>query len=885
MAGGQLLQAYLQADDLLLDWEAADDAPNAASTRVQQETFRRYHAEPEQWLYRLGFVPLDLPLSPSLTFWREVAATFVHDLTMTADLEFQREQAVIEFGDDTQARLLAAAPLGYGLEELTPDRLQAVWETLQQAWRRSIADHPGTVDSLLRALRPDLELAGRVFFHLVENKKGPAPFAFLATYSTTLGAGGTPRHLPLRNALTEFAGDQAKLLDLLATVYRAAGQSQVLPELLESGRIFHPLGVEADQALRFLRETPLYESCGIRCRIPNWWTSRASRVAVNVTLGDRQPSQVGLDALVSCLPELRIGDSPLTPDEARRLLAEAEGLVLIKNRWVEVDRERLQEALDIYERVHAGLGDGLTMGEAMRLMLRPDDAADGLAAGAEVSFGDWFADTARRLADPTLLRQTQPTADFRATLRPYQAQGLNWLAFHQSLGFGACLADDMGLGKTVQVLALLSLGRPPASPPDLLVVPASLLGNWQDEIARFLPTLQVRIAHASAGEDRRLDQADDTASLDAADLVITTYATVQRQAWLRQRQWRLAILDEAQAIKNPGTRQTRAIKELRTLRRLILTGTPVENRLGDLWSLFDFINPGLLGNRAQFKRLAADMAKEPSGYARLRRVISPFILRRVKTDRSIIDDLPDKVEMKSHADLTPSQVLLYRHLVATLEEALEDSDGIRRRGLVLGALMKFKQICNHPDQYSGSGDYAEAHSGKFMRLREICETIREKRERLLVFTQFREMTDPLDRFLADVFGHPGLVLHGSVPVNQRRQRVDTFQTARDYIPYLVLSVKAGGVGLNLTRANHVIHFDRWWNPAVENQATDRAFRIGQTRKVIVHKFVTRGTIEEKIDRMIADKSALAADLIADTGEAWITDLPTAELRKLFTLSL
>ena len=369
------------------------------------------------------------------------------------------------------------------------------------------------------------------------------------------------------------------------------------------------------------------------------------------------------------------------------------------------------------------------------------------------------------------------------------------------------------------------------------------------------------------------------------ELVITTYGMVQRNDWLRAADWEYAILDEAQAIKNPGTRQTRAVKKLKARNRLILTGTPVENRLQDLWSLFDFLNPGLLGTAAEFKKIANAMRKDRAGYARLRRVVSPYILRRLKTDRSIITDLPEKVEMKTYAELARKQIVLYRKLVADLQETLEDAEGMQRRGLVLASLLRFKQICNHPDQYTGSGAFQEADSGKFGRLREVCETILARREHALVFTQFREIVDPLDRFLTAVFGRQGLVLHGGVPVKKRHERVETFQTSRDYIPYLVLSVKAAGVGLNLTRANHVVHFDRWWNPAVENQATDRAFRIGQSRNVIVHKFVCKGTVEEKIDTMIADKTALGDQIVGATGENWVTEMSNAELTDLFALRL
>ncbi|MBA4369887.1 MAG: ATP-dependent helicase, partial [Desulfobacterium sp.] len=368
------------------------------------------------------------------------------------------------------------------------------------------------------------------------------------------------------------------------------------------------------------------------------------------------------------------------------------------------------------------------------------------------------------------------------------------------------------------------------------------------------------------------------------DLVITSYSIAQRYEWLGDYCWNYLILDEAQAIKNPGTKQTRAVKKLKSLNRIIMTGTPVENRISDLWSLFDFLNPGLLGNQKEFGAFSKKLKNHPKGYSRLRKIVSPYILRRLKTDKSVISDLPDKVEMKSFADLSKKQIVLYQGFVSDLEKQIEESDGIQRKGLVLSSLMKLKQLCNHPDHLTGTGEYKESDSGKFQRLREICETIYEKRERVLVFTQFREITEPIRFFLETIFNHRGLVIHGSVAAGNRKKIIDIFQ-AETYCPFMVLTLKAGGVGLNLTKANHVIHFDRWWNPAVENQATDRAFRIGQDKKVIVHKFITRGTIEEKIDKMLDDKKELADQVVSQSGETLITEMDNKQLMNLFRLSL
>ena len=357
--------------------------------------------------------------------------------------------------------------------------------------------------------------------------------------------------------------------------------------------------------------------------------------------------------------------------------------------------------------------------------------------------------------------------------------------------------------------------------------------------------------------------------------------TVRMEA-LKERQWDYLILDEAQTIKNPGTKQTKAIKAIPARVRIAMTGTPIENNLGDLWSLFDFLNQGLLGTIKEFTAFTKSLSDSNRGYATLRKIIQPFILRRVKTDKSIIADLPNKLEMNAYTTLSKKQVMLYKQLIQQIEKKLEETDGIERKGLVLSSIMKFKQICNHPDQYLGREEFKPELSGKFEQLREICETIYEKRERVLIFTQFKEMTEPISNYLKGIFEKEGLVLHGGTSVKKRSEMVRQLN-GEDYVPYMVLSLKAGGVGLNLTSANHVIHFDRWWNPAIETQATDRAFRIGQTKNVMVHKFVTKGTIEEKIDAMITEKQKLSGDILSSGGEQWITEYSNEELMKIFAL--
>jgi non-specific serine/threonine protein kinase len=445
----------------------------------------------------------------------------------------------------------------------------------------------------------------------------------------------------------------------------------------------------------------------------------------------------------------------------------------------------------------------------------------------------------------------------------------------------------MGLGKTIQVLSLLLLlQRHRARKPHLLVVPASLLGNWRAEAERFAPGLRLLIVHPSAMSAAEIADAPANA-LDEVDVVLTTYGTATRVPWLASLAWGLVVLDEAQAIKNPDAQQTRAVKALKSDTRLALTGTPVENRLSDLWSIFDFVCPGLLGSSRAFRDFTKRLDAEGGhGYAPLRSLVRPYILRRLKSDRSILPDLPDKTELFAYCGLTRVQATLYAKAVKELEGTIDSVEGIQRRGTVLAYLLRFKQLCNHPSQWLGDGAYRPEDSGKLARLRELCEPIAARQEKALVFTQFREMTAPLADFLAGIFGRPGLVLHGGTPVGRRAGLVKEFQQ-EDGPPFFVLSLKAGGTGLNLTEASHVIHFDRWWNPAVEAQATDRAYRIGQKKNVLVHKLVCRGTIEERIDALVEAKRGLSAEILggAGGGEAWLTELRSDELIRLVSLDL
>ncbi|MGA7277462.1 MAG: DEAD/DEAH box helicase [Desulfocapsaceae bacterium] len=887
----ELCAVVLPDGSLQLEWNSpVSDGLTHAGKALQDEIFERFSREAEGWLFFLGFCSKSVALPPALSFWRAFSGLFIRRLKLTPELETLRSAVEVPLADAERDRLLESAPPMPGGEYLSAETLSSLWAALHGIFCRKIDAHTGSVADFFRAYSPDVHLAGRIYFHLVENKDHESPFAFLATYSTRLNEAGESRHLPLKYALEEYKEDNEKLLRLLVTVDEAARKSELVASLRDNGELFYPLAWSPGEAYVFLQEIPIYEEAGILCRIPNWWKKKTAAVTLQVSIGEKPPSTVGMDGLLDFCPRLMIGDTEISEDEARRLLRESEGLAFLKNKWVAVDPEKLQQTLEAFEKTSRLHGDeGITLLDALRLSANSQRLLGDTAADiAGVSHGEWLRTVFGQLQQPESIIKVKTSRSFAARLRHYQQDGLNWLFSLHKMRLGACLADDMGLGKTVQILAFLDAlktgaGKAQKTAASLLVIPASLLANWSAEIENFAPKLAFFVAHPDFHKPKKVPELPKE-KLDGLDLVITTYALAQRYEWLHDYTWNYVILDEAQAIKNPGTQQTKAVKSLTAANRIIMTGTPVENRLSDLWSLFDFINPGLLGNAKEFGDFTKRLANHPDGYAGLRRVVSPFILRRLKTDKSIISDLPDKVEMKTWAAMSKKQAVLYGQVVATIREALENTEGIQRKGLILSALIKFKQLCNHPSQYLGLDSYNEQESGKFQRLREICETIHEKRERVLVFTQFKEMTGPLSRFLTTIFNREGLVLHGSVPVGRRKELVEKFQ-GRDYVPFFVLSLKAGGVGLNLTAASHVIHFDRWWNPAVENQATDRAFRIGQKKNVMVHKFLTQGTIEEKIDRMLVEKAKLSDEVVAASGERWLTEMSNEELFELFTLNM
>ena len=672
----------------------------------------------------------------------------------------------------------------------------------------------------------------------------------------------------------------------------ALGQAaSICPRIEASLASKIPVGFEmnATAAHEFLTQRAgTLEQAGFGMFLPPWWSRRGTSLRLSAKAVVNAPKNTGrsglsLDELLSFHWQVSLGDHLITLDELKALAKLKTPLVQVRGQWVELDPAEIQAAISFWK----SKGDSqISARDAVQMALgvaRPPGKLD--FAGVEA--GGWLADLLEQLEGATGFESLPPPGGFHGELRPYQERGYAWLDFLRRWGLGACLADDMGLGKTVQTLALVQhiwestpeRERTPA----LLICPMSVVGNWKKEAARFTPDLPVMIHH---GLERARDAEFRERAVGHA-VVLTSYALLHRDfKQFSQIPWSSMILDEAQNIKNPQTKQAQAARSLRVAHRIALTGTPMENHVGDLWSIMEFLNPGWLGTHAEFKRtfqIPIQAQRDQVISQQLRRLTAPFILRRVKTDKTIIADLPDKLETKVFCTLTPEQASLYSALVNRTAQLIESTSGIQRKGIVLATLMKLKQVCNHPAHFLRDHSKLEGRSGKLSRLTEMLEEALSAGDRALVFSQFAEMGHLLKSHLQETFGREILFLHGGTSKSDRDRMVDQFQSpAANAPPVFILSLKAGGTGLNLTAANHVFHFDRWWNPAVENQATDRAFRIGQTRRVQVHKLVCAGTLEERIDAMIEEKTEIAGSVV-DSSEAWLTKLSNEELKSLFAL--
>lgn len=701
-----------------------------------------------------------------------------------------------------------------------------------------------------------------------------------------------------------FANPQERLL---ADLGRAA---RLFPPLEKSLKDPSPEGclLTTEEAYTFLREAAgLLAESGFGVLVPSWWGQHKSRLGLRLKLKTSERGKnasrmirpaayggLGLSALVDYEWEVALGDTVIDRKEFARLAALKVPLVRVRGQWVELRPEELA-ALDRFWKKQAIQGT-MSLGEALRLSLLggvvPDsgkEQPEGEVALASlpllgIESEGQLNSILEKVHDNQKIALLPQPSGFRGSLRPYQVRGFSWLKFITELGLGACLADDMGLGKTIQLLALLLYRKEQgmASGPVLLICPTSVAGNWQREVARFAPSLRVLLHHGS----ERLSGDEFIREAARRDLIISTYTLVHRdERELAAVEWDGVVLDEAQNIKNAEAKQTRSIRRLKAGFRIALTGTPVENNLSELWSIMEFLNPGYLGSLADFRNrfmIPIERYRDRERAERLQRLVQPFILRRIKTDPAIIQDLPEKQEIKVFCHLTREQATLYEAVVQDMLQKIEAATGIERKGLVLATLAKLKQICNHPAQFLGDGSHLDGRSGKLTRLQEMLEEVLAARERALIFTQFTVMGQMLQEYLEAAFDREVLFLHGGLARAKREELIRRFQEENNGPPFFILSLKAGGVGLNLTRANHVFHFDRWWNPAVEDQATDRAFRIGQKKNVQVYKFICAGTLEERIDALIEEKRSLAQQIIG-TGEGWLTELSIGDLRELLAL--
>jgi SNF2 family DNA or RNA helicase len=673
----------------------------------------------------------------------------------------------------------------------------------------------------------------------------------------------------------------------------ALGQaSKLCPEVEASLKSANPIGFTTDTpgAHRFLSETAyLLEQAGFGVLLPAWWARTGTKNSLAVTGSAKTAKKfssgsnglMSLDEVVKFDWKVAIGDTELTLAELEALANLKSPLVNVRGRWVQVNADEIRSALEFWRKNPQTSG---TVRDLLKMSVGAEVGPAGLRVRGVKTTGGLKAFLDQLRGEASFAELPSPEA-FQGTLRPYQLRGYSWLTFLRRVGLGACLADDMGLGKSVQTLAALQQARDEGETrPVLLACPTSVIGHWRKEAERFTPALSVMVHHGG----KRAKGESFGEQVRTAGLVVSSFPLLYRDAEiLKGVHWAGVILDEAQNIKNPDSKTSQAARELKADFRVALTGTPVENHVGDLWAISQFLNPGFLGTREGFRRtylVPIQMQRDEEATRRLKELTGPFLLRRLKTDKSIISDLPDKFEAKVFCTLTKEQATLYQAVVGELDKSLDDEDGIRRKGQILGALSKLKQVCNHPAQFLGDNSAIPDRSGKLARLTEMLDEVLQAGDRALVFSQFTEMGEILKKHLQETFGKEVLFLHGGIPQPQRERMVTRFQdtAAPDSPRIFLISLKAGGTGLTLTAANHVFHFDRWWNPAVENQATDRAFRIGQKRNVQVHKFVCVGTLEEKIDEMIELKKALAGRVVG-TGEGWLTEMSNTELKDLLAL--
>lgn len=763
---------------------------------------------------------------------------------------------------------------------------RSMWKTFREGVLKTIAKSGQTVVEHFEEFHHLWPIVGELHLTIDRARGNPGfPFSVVVHYVDGLSTTATVSFSSIRGPILGESSVPGFGEYLFGVLEKAAEHSSILRRLLDSQEIFSPCGLIPRDAHELLLDLPALKKMGLLYyRVPTWWEQRKPpRLASRTHLGGAAPSGSGMSGMLDVRTTYIVDEHELNEAEWCALVDESiNGLVKVRERWVELDRARVEGAMQAWRASEELRARGeVTFAEALTVLDSPPASNDDLQSGElevppeHFTPGPWLARARGAVRRQEILDEFAPGPDFYGVLRPYQRAGVAWLAMLCELRVGALLADDMGLGKTVQVIAfLVGLRRRGDAGPFLLVVPASLIGNWQGELEKFASAVPYTIAHRDFGD---MDEAL------SADLVITSYATLRQRAALRERKWDLVVIDEAQMIKNSSTKLTRALKSLSARRRVALTGTPVENHPGDLWSLMDFLNPGVLGKATAFREQWRLARKDERAMENLRAKIHPFMLRRRKSDPEIALELPEKVEITAYCGLTETQAELYSQAIFAAQTRVKQAQGIQRDGVVLNVILQLKQICDHPTLYLGYGDFDPAISDKFLRLRRICEHIAASDEKALVFTQFSTLTGPIAEHLEKVFGRRGLIFDGKTPINRRADIVNEFQR-EDGPPFMVLTLQTGGFGLNLTAASHVIHFDLWWNPAREAQATDRVHRIGQTRKVVVHRLVCRGGIEDKIDQILQRKRAIAEELMTPDLESFqVTRMDDQEFFRLIDL--
>ena len=822
-----------------------------------------YYECPERFIYSLAFKSIN-EYSRSIQYIYRLSRFFLKSIMQSPEFRFNRIKTV-DYTEFDSEELLSCIPMVLGYQYIDKKWIYNQYLSFAYYLERDITDSQMTPLEFISQKGVNTVIPSRIYFHLVENNDySDYPFAYMATYTAEVN--DKVVHIPLKNALQEYKDDKESLDYLITSINRASEESGFVKKYLDNGKIFFPIRLTDDEAYAFLKDVPSFEKNGIVCRIPKWSLKKNSKILVDINEKKMLGGYLKASVISTFSPRLIYNGIEISVEEAKRLLSQAEGLELIKGKWVEINHDDLRELIKEYEELSK---DGTTIRELLYYkssFIGDNNYND--TVPIEFTKEDWFSNHRDSLSDEMLDDIIPP--NYLGVLRPYQEDAFFWLWKMHCFGFGVCLADDMGLGKTVEMLSFIKKYKNHEDGHVLLIVPAILVSNWISEINKFDTEIDYYVLGGNNAPPK---------GTYGAFLTITTYQIALKSEYIASVLWGILIVDEAQAIKNYYTGQTKKIKSLTSNMRVAITGTPIENNALDLWSIFDFINPGFLGRKDEFLSFYLNNADSNT---RIKDLIQPFVLRRLKSDKKIIKDLPDKNEIDVNINMTPKQIVIYNKIVQEMNDKVSQLKGAEKNAIVLSTITKLKQLCNHPSQFLGDNDYSEEDSGKYIALHEICETMIAQREKFIIFTQFKEIIPSLVSFINTTFNLQGASIDGTTGRTQRTRIIEDFQNGK--IPYLVLSIKAAGVGINLTAANNVILFDRWWNPAVENQAIDRAYRIGQTSNVNVYKFVTADSIEMVINDILKSKQKLADEIINDLDKEITSNITIDELMSAISIN-